>query len=103
MLKQKFPLYLLLFSSLILYIAIGYGIQRHQTLSLFACYFLLFLLYVWIIIEKGNNDFWIMAAILFRASLLFSVPALSDDFYRFIWDGRLLTSGHHQFAKIPSY
>lgn len=103
MLKQKFPLYILLFSSLSLYIAIGYGIQRYQTLPLFACYFLLFLIYVWLIFEKGNNDFWTMAAILFRASLLFSVPVLSDDFYRFIWDGRLLTSGHHPFAAIPSY
>ena len=35
--------------------------------------------------------------------LLFSVPNLSDDFYRFIWDGRLLASGYHPFAEVPSY
>lgn len=101
--KQKSYHYLLLFLSLSLYIAIGYGIQRHETLPLFVCYFLLFLFYVWIIIEKKENNFWIMAAILFRAALLFSVPSLSDDFYRFIWDGRLLAAGHHPFAEVPSY
>jgi len=35
--------------------------------------------------------------------LLFSLPNLSDDFYRFIWDGRLLASGYHPFAEVPSY
>ena len=103
MLKQKPYHYLLLFLSLSLYITIGYGIQRHETLPLFVCYFLLFLFYAWIIIEMKENNFWIMAAILFRAALLFSVPALSDDFYRFIWDGRLLAAGQHPFAEVPSY
>ena len=39
----------------------------------------------------------------FRALFLFSIPNLSDDFYRFIWDGRLLASGNHPFAQLPVY
>ena len=30
------------------------------------------------------------------------LPNLSDDFYRFIWDGRLWTVGQHPFAALPS-
>jgi hypothetical protein len=38
-----------------------------------------------------------------RAMLLFSVPNLSDDVYRFVWDGNLLQSGINPFDHLPSY
>jgi hypothetical protein len=38
-------------------------------------------------------------AILFRATLLFtSPPTLSDDVYRYIWDGRLMNAGVNPYA-----
>ena len=37
-------------------------------------------------------------AILFRAALLFQPPGLSDDVYRYAWDGRLLTQGANPYA-----
>jgi alpha-1,6-mannosyltransferase len=40
--------------------------------------------------------------LLCRAVLLFSLPQLSDDFYRFIWDGRLAVQGIHPFEALPS-
>ncbi|WP_435352922.1 hypothetical protein [Emticicia sp. SJ17W-69] len=40
--------------------------------------------------------------IFFRLLLLFSIPALSDDFYRFIWDGRLLINGLNPYTILPS-
>lgn len=102
MLKQKHSNYILLFLSLSLYAIIGYGIQRYQTLPLFICYFALFFLYLRILhIQEYRLS--IAAAVAFRAVLLFSVPALSDDFYRFIWDGRLLAAGIHPFAHVPSF
>ncbi|MEX2231222.1 MAG: glycosyltransferase 87 family protein [Cyclobacteriaceae bacterium] len=108
MLKQKPQQYFLLIISFILYTVIGYGIERHQTLPLLAFYFLLFVIFLLILCNRDTFQeqelkFWISAAIIFRVSLLFSVPALSDDFYRFIWDGRLLNAGYHPFAQIPSY
>jgi hypothetical protein len=30
------------------------------------------------------------------------LPSLSDDFYRFIWDGRLWSAGYHPFLELPS-
>lgn len=42
------------------------------------------------------------AGILFRLLLLFSVPNLSDDVYRFIWDGRLAAGGINPFSHLPA-
>jgi len=36
--------------------------------------------------------------IIFRFILLFSMPTLSDDIYRYIWDGHLLNSGVNPYA-----
>jgi hypothetical protein len=42
------------------------------------------------------------AAVLFRLLLLFATPQLSDDVYRFIWDGRLLVHGFNPYLYLPS-
>lgn len=38
-----------------------------------------------------------------RLALLIAVPNLSDDFYRFIWDGRLIGAGINPFAELPVF
>ncbi len=40
--------------------------------------------------------------VFFRLLLLFAVPALSDDFYRFVWDGRLLINGINPYTILPA-
>jgi hypothetical protein len=44
----------------------------------------------------------LIAGIVFRILLLFSVPNLSDDIYRFIWDGRLAANGINPFSHLPA-
>src|SRR5256884_2496861 len=41
-------------------------------------------------------------AALFRLSLLFSPPYLSDDIYRYIWDGRVQAAGINPYRYIPA-
>lgn len=40
-------------------------------------------------------------AILFRLLFLFAIPNLSQDFYRFIWDGRMILEGYNPYLFIP--
>lgn len=108
MLKRRPSFHLFFFLSLILYLLLGYAVARHDTLPLFMAYYALFLLYAGIIMKhasfgKREYQYWILAGITFRVVLLFAVPALSDDVYRFIWDGRLLAAGFHPFAEVPAF
>ena len=105
MARQKFSTYIIAIISLLAYLYIGYGIDRHETAPLLAIYCVLFLIYLVIIKETPDNQiqFWTLAAFVFRISLLIALPNLSDDAYRFIWDGRLLASGYHPFAELPAY
>ncbi|MEB3345218.1 mannosyltransferase [Aquimarina gracilis] len=51
-----------------------------------------------------NPNNWKMLAIaglLFRITFLFAIPNLSQDFYRFIWDGRMLLEGFNPYLSLP--
>jgi len=102
--RQRPVAYLLFAASLVGYYFLGYEIQRYQTLPLFAAYGILFLIYLWVVNKVSDQEivFWIVASLCFRVVLLFATPQLSDDFYRFIWDGRLWAAGQHPFAALPS-
>lgn len=41
--------------------------------------------------------------LLLRLLLLFAFPLLSDDVYRFIWDGHLLRAGINPLSNLPAY
>lgn len=105
MIKQKPIDYGLLLISVVLYIFLGFIAKRYETLALLSSYFTVFAIYLYVIIKSRENNilFWLYSSILFRTFLIFSIPNLSDDFYRFIWDGRLWASGLHPFAEIPSH
>lgn len=97
--------YILAIISITGYAIMGYGIQRHETAYLFGVYFTLFAIYIWVMNDSTAKEinYWLIASMLFRIVLLFSIPALSDDFYRFIWDGRLFANGVHPFTQLPGY
>ncbi len=103
--KQKSLNYFLLLLSFGFYCLIAFSIDRYETASLLVSFGLLFLIYIWVLQSESETEisFWIFAAVLFRLCFLFATPLLSDDFYRFIWDGRLLAAGIHPFAELPRY
>ncbi len=55
------------------------------------------------LVRQENLFSWIAVAVIARFLLLFSFPNLSDDLYRFIWDGRLLNQGINPFEQLPGY
>lgn len=51
---------------------------------------------------KSDLQALIGAAIIFRVLFLFSMPVLSDDYFRFAWDGTMITSGVNPYTVIPA-
>lgn len=98
---QKFVL-LVVFLASILYV--GYVPTQSDFLHIILPYSAAFGVYVLIvrISEKWCIVGILLFALLCRACLLFSFPNLSDDIYRFIWDGRMSHAGFNPYAFLPS-
>jgi hypothetical protein len=78
------------------------NIPRHHTLELFSLFVFVFVTYAVILkFDRENVHFWVLGSFGCRMLLFFNLPNLSDDFYRFIWDGRLWLNGMHPFTKLP--
>lgn len=87
------------------FILINYFIPSHRYDLIVLNYLLLFFLFsisYWRITNDQELKFALYASVLFRFSVLFALPVLSDDFYRFVWDGQLMISGHNPFQYLPS-
>lgn len=54
------------------------------------------------LLKESNQKFTFYLGIVLRALLILSTPILSDDFYRFLWDGFLTTQGINPFEFKPS-
>src|SRR5215471_16784475 len=54
--------------------------------------------------QPSHSTFLIVLsfAVLFRLSLLFAPPYLSDDIYRYIWDGRVQAAGINPYRYAPT-
>ena len=103
MLANKPINYFVVGASSLLYVYLFYFIARVDSVPLITTYSILFLGYL-LMLNKFQelNIRWLIAiSLFFRLIPLFAIPALSDDFYRFIWDGRLLAAGINPFAGLP--
>ncbi len=84
---------------------ITYFIQRDETFPLLITYSLLFIAYAGILLlASSDKETYLLlgVALLVRLLLLPAIPNLSDDFYRFLWDGMLINHDIHPFAYLPS-
>lgn len=92
------------FASLFLYIVMAIFIRDRIGFGLlFSTYTALFVIYYWNNFRQNNSDStWWIWAIAFRLPFLLSIPYLSDDFYRFIWDGYLQNQGINPYQFLPS-
>ena len=91
--------------SIILYVLIGYYTDRSDSIYLLSTWSLLFIGYFWILTRNLVHDhvyLLLSITVLFRLCFISSTPALSDDYFRFIWDGRLFANGYNPFQYLPS-
>ncbi len=84
------------------YAAFAYDLERTDFIKLAGLYLAIFYL-SFKLIQMQKHNFWFLAgaALIFRLVFLFAMPNLSQDFFRFIWDGRLIAGGWNPFQFIP--
>ena len=89
--------------SAVLFVAAGYFIPRGNFALFFGCYTALFGLFylLWLNYQQFSFRHFLIIAVAFRLILLFATPELSNDFYRFFWDGELITRGINPYAHTP--
>jgi hypothetical protein len=60
----------------------------------------------WVALRKNESPLILIIALvfaaLFRLSILFYPPYLSDDIYRYVWDGRVQAAGANPYRYIPA-
>jgi hypothetical protein len=93
---------LLILTSTILYFLCAYFLERTEFYKLTFMWVFLFGCF-YFLIKKSTLSFTSLAgiSILFRLIFLFSIPNLSQDFYRFIWDGRMILEGLNPYLFVP--
>ncbi len=100
--RNKTAAYTLYFIFITSISVIGNEISRHESLNLLLSYFALFFSYFWLSrFESDRSRSLLALGILARLTMFFSLPGLSDDFYRFLWDGFLIDAGINPYAFLP--
>jgi alpha-1,6-mannosyltransferase len=81
---------------------IGNSIVRTQSIELSLAFFAAFSAYLWVCwMEPSKPVALLLLGLAGRAVLLFSLPSLSDDYNRFLWDGHLSAAGISPFGLLP--
>ncbi|MEM7086639.1 MAG: glycosyltransferase 87 family protein [Bacteroidota bacterium] len=98
---NKIALFFALFGA-VLYGSFTYDLVRHDFIKLISLVLALFFVTYQLIKMHGWN-FWVLAGvgIVFRILFLPAIPNLSQDFYRFLWDGRLVLQGINPYLVTP--
>jgi alpha-1,6-mannosyltransferase len=88
--------------SVICYFFFAYFLERNQFYRVSFLWIVLFGGF-YLLLQNKKTSFKTLTilAILFRAIFLFATPNLSQDFYRFIWDGRMLLNGFNPYLSLP--
>lgn len=99
--KQLFPALLLLVSFTIV-VYLGYFLDRTAFALLVSLWVMLFFI-TYYFVDKSNFSYTTLfyIGLFFRIVLLLAIPTLSQDFNRFIWDGRLLFQGINPYLSTP--
>lgn len=99
------------------------SLPRKQFLDTLLCYTTIFILFLGIYwISKKSTELklalfpcwlgkylgtsshviaWLLAGVALRCIFLWDTPSLSQDFYRFIWDGHMLLNGYNPYIYLP--
>tara|TARA_B110000046_G_C13026381_1_gene414357 strand:+ start:14310 stop:15593 length:1284 start_codon:yes stop_codon:yes gene_type:complete len=87
---------------MVLYALWAYDLERFEHFTLLMLYSVLFGCYYLILRQvKIKEQHLTYLALALRLVFIAAIPNLSQDFYRFIWDGRLILSGLNPYLTTP--
>jgi len=78
-------------------------VERDQFILLFSVYSVLFGMFFYGMLKRYQYHIYqyVIVFLALRIPFFFNLPELSDDFYRFLWDGMLLNEGINPWGRIP--
>ncbi len=100
--KSRHYLFILIY--VVFIYSLGFETLREQSSLLLTYFAILFGLYFYFWRNADHIEFktLLSLAIVARFLLLFSTPNLSDDYFRFLWDGYLWNNGINAFSVLPN-
>ena len=99
---NKHKNWFVVFASVINYVFIAYFLERTSFEKLLLCWIFLFGCFYYLVKNQSFSfKYLIGISILFKLIFLFATPNLSQDFYRFIWDGRMIFEGLNPYLSKP--
>lgn len=97
--------YILAIALAAIYVCFGYFLDRSDFTHLILLFGSAFAIYFFLIFtthDKKESEILLWISMGFRVIFIAAVPFLSDDFYRFIWDGKLFIHGFNPYLFVPS-
>lgn len=98
---NRIPILFALLSALFFW-TFSYDLVRTDYIKLLTLYSALFFLFYKLVkLLKNNINLLTWLAFGFRAIFILAIPNLSQDFFRFIWDGRMVLEGFNPYLYTP--
>jgi hypothetical protein len=97
---KRFSIYILLPLSILGYYLLT-QVERFEVLTLIGLFTFLFVIYIGLLKLKVTHLGWILIGLSFRLAFIDYTPLLSQDYFRFIWDGKLLSQGINPYLYLP--
>ncbi len=84
-------------------IVLLYACPREDFVLLFSLFTGLFAAYLLAVFQAKETSltFWIALAVILRIIAAGSMPELSDDYWRYLWDGKLQLAGLNPLSQLP--
>ena len=97
---RRYIIYVILPLTLLGYYLLA-QVERSEVFMLIVLFSLLFTSYIGLLKLKTTHLGWILIGLCFRLAFIGYTPLLSQDYFRFIWDGSLLSNGINPYLYLP--
>jgi len=88
-----------------IYVCVGYFLERSNfthLIILFGSAFAIYFFIIYLTKDKKETAILLWISMGFRLLFIIAIPCLSDDYFRFLWDGKLFIHGFNPYLTIPS-